>query len=160
VLLQPFSFGLDMNLGTPEVAGRLSLTQDELDQVRANVLQVGNTTAGTPFGANTVVKPATVNQLVLVGSGGTIQVLSEQLAGLLAGTIIPIPKLNVSTFSSASLDAEAAAKILPPGSIGVLFLQVPFVSGDEVNYKVEDFSKWTGGRMAALGTTTGPQSPR
>ena len=55
---------------------------------------------------------------------------------------------------------EEAAKMLPPGSIGTLFLQVPFVPVEEKKYKVEEVSKWTTGRIAASGTTAGPQTPR
>jgi hypothetical protein len=50
--------------------------------------------------------------------------------------------------------------MLPPGSIGTLFLQVPFVPVEEKKFKVEEVSKWTTGRIAASGTTAGPQTPR
>src|SRR5437588_655821 len=40
-ILQPFTAGLGIDLGS-ETAGKLSLTDAELDQVTAGVLQVGN----------------------------------------------------------------------------------------------------------------------
>jgi hypothetical protein len=49
---------------------------------------------------------------------------------------------------------------MEPHAIGTLFLQVPFVAVEAKKYKVEDVSKWATGRIAASGTTVGPQTPR
>ena len=89
-----------------------------------------------------------------------VQSLAGQLASFLAGTVLPTPRLEVASYSGGTIDLEEAAKLLPPGSIGTLFLQVPFVPVEEKKYKVEEVSKWTTGRIAASGTTAGPQTPR
>jgi hypothetical protein len=81
------------------------------------------------------------------------------LAGL-SSVIVPVPKLNTSTFSGAAVSTEEASQILPAGSIGTLWLLLPFPPPEERNYKVEDQSKWTSGRIAAVGSTAGPQSAR
>jgi hypothetical protein len=119
--------------------------------VTANVLQVGSTTAGNVTGS--LLRPATVNDLLIVSSSGINQVLQGQLAGLLAaGAVIPTPKVEVNNFSGATIDAEAAAKLLPPGSIGVLALQVPFAAEDEPVVQVEKISKWTRARGTTAAT--------
>jgi hypothetical protein len=84
---------------------------------------------------------------------------SAALAGLSSVTI-PAPKLDTSTFSGAAVSTEEAAQILPAGSIGTLWLLLPFPPPEEAQYKVEEQSKWTSGRIAAVGSTAGPQSPR
>ena len=82
--------------------------------------------------------------------------LSSSLSGLSA-VEIPVPRLETTTFSTASISVDEAAKILPPGSIGTLWLQIPFPPTEEKNYRIEGASKWTSGPIAAMGSTGGPQ---
>ncbi len=156
--LEPYSAGWNINLGS-EVAGYLSLKQSELNEVTANILQIGSLTTGNIFGEGSVVRPLTVNTIQFVGSGGTIQISSDQLAGL-SQVEIPVPRLETTTFSTASISLDQAAKILPPGAIGTLWLQIPFPPAKEENYRIEDISKWTSGPLAAMGSTSGPQVPK
>jgi hypothetical protein len=158
VLLQPVSPNKTLTMGT-KVPGEFSLTQNELNEVTSKILQVGNTTVANILGKTSVTTPLDVLQLVFVDDQTTTLASSSQLAGLLAGAILPAPKVQVASFSSAVIDVEAAAKILPPGSIGVLFLQVPFPPSQQELYKIEDVSKWAGGRITAAGTTV-PQSAK
>ena len=88
-----------------------------------------------------------------------LTVLATALAGL-SSVIVPTPKLDTTSFSGANVSAEEAAQILPAGAIGTLWLQLPFPPNEEKRYKVEDVSKWTSGRVAAVGSTAGPQSPK
>jgi hypothetical protein len=99
------------------------------------------------------------SKLFLFNGRITVQSLSAQLAALSA-VEIPVPKPDVSTFESAGVSGEEAAKILPSGSIGTLYLQVPFVSTKARRFKIEDASKWVSGRLAVYGTTAGPQGGR
>jgi hypothetical protein len=148
--------------GLPDITGDLNLTQTELNHVTAHTLTVGNSSAGDIDGAVTVTKPGTVDIFTIINgtSVQNVQSLAGQLASFLAGTVLPTPKLEVTSYSGGAIDLEEAAKMLPPGSIGTLFLQVPFVPVEEKKFKVEEVSKWTTGRIAASGTTAGPQTPR
>jgi filamentous hemagglutinin family protein len=161
-LIQPVTIGRRMHFGPTDITGDLNLTQAELNHVTAHTLTVGNSSAGDIDGAVTVTKPGTVDIFTIINgtSVQNVQSLAGQLASFLAGTVLPTPKLEVTSFSGGAIDLEEAAKMLPPGSIGTLFLQVPFVPVEEKKYKVEEVSKWTTGRIAASGTTAGPQTPR
>jgi hypothetical protein len=156
VLLQPITTGRNIVLGSKDPTA-LSFVQTELDKVTANDLRVGNPDSGAVSGFNLVTIPPNVKTFEAAGNNETISILSAQIAGLSAVTI-PAPRLDTSTFSGATISAEEAAKLLPPGAIGTLWLQVPFVQTPEDRYRIEDVSKWTGGRVAAAGTTTGPQT--
>ncbi|HUR45555.1 MAG TPA: hypothetical protein VMZ27_06695, partial [Candidatus Saccharimonadales bacterium] len=156
VLLQSLNPNRDIVLGA-KVPGKLSFSQDEVNRVTTDQLQIGNTDAGGISGFNTVTKPDSIKDFIAVGNGTTISIASGQIAGLSAVTI-PAPRLDSSTFSGSQVTAEEAAKLLPAGAIGTLWLQVPFVQTPEDRYRLEDVSKWTGGRVAAAGTTTGPQT--
>jgi hypothetical protein len=93
------------------------------------------------------------NRYISVGGVNNAS-LKSSLAGL-SVVNIPLPKLETVSFSGATIDAEEAAKILPPGCIGVLALQVPFPKSEEEAYQIEKYSKWTHqGIMAALHRTT------
>ena len=158
VLLQPFTANRTITMGT-KIPNAFSLTQNELNEVTSKILQIGNTLVANILGKTSVTTPLDVLQLVFVDTQTTTLASSSQLAGLLAGAILPAPKVQVASFSGAVIDVEAAAKILPPGSIGVLFLQVPFPPGHQELYKIEDVSKWTAGRITAAGTSV-PQSAK
>jgi hypothetical protein len=162
MLLQPFSLLRPLHFGPTDVAGSLNFSQGELDHITAHDLTIGNINTGPISGNATVVKPVTVGSLHILGGGIQIdvQLFANQLASLLAGAILPVPRIEVTSFSGAAIDVTEASKILPPGSIGTLFLQVPFIAVEEKKYKVEDASKWTTGRIAASGTTVGPQTAR
>lgn len=162
MLLQPFSLLRPLHFGPTDVAGSLNFSQGELDHITAHDLTIGNINTGPISGNATVIKPVTVGALHILGGGIQIdvQLFANQLASLLAGAILPVPRIEVTSFSGAAIDVTEASKILPPGSIGTLFLQVPFVAVEEKKYKVEDASKWTTGRIAASGTTVGPQTAR
>jgi hypothetical protein len=99
-----------------------------------------------------------VNSVIVRPSGEVFALSSASLAAL-SSAITPAPKLDTSSFSGSSVSTDEAAQILPAGSIGTLWLQLPFAPSSERRYKVEDLSKWTSGRIAAVGSTTGPQSP-
>lgn len=157
-IFQPFTTGLSANFGSP-IAGDLNLTQTELNQVTANVLQIGNNLSGAPANANLVVAPLTVHQLLILGGNSSITILSQQLAALSA-VETPAPTEQIAQFSSASLSLDEASKILPAGAIGTIWLQLPFPHETTRTYKVEDISKWTSGPMAAVGSTAGPQTAR
>ena len=161
-LLQPVTVGRHMHFGPTDVANDFNLNQNELNHVTARTLTVGNSSAGAIDGAVTVTKPGTVDNFTIVNgtSVQNVQSLAGQLASFLAGTTLPTPRLEVSSFSGAAIDLDKASKMMPPGSIGTLYLQVPFVPVEEKKYKVEEVSKWTTGRIAASGTTAGPQTPR
>jgi hypothetical protein len=158
-IFQPLTAGQVANLGSSFVAGDLNLSQAELNEVTANVLQIGNNSSGAPLGVGLVVAPITVNQLLIIGGNASFTILSQQLAALSA-VAIPAPKLDVAQFSGAALSLDEASKILPAGAIGTIWLQLPFPHEKKRVYKVEDMSKWTSGRVAAVGGTTGPQTPR
>ena len=162
MLLQPLSLLRPLHFGPTDVAGSLNFSQGELDHITSHDLTIGNVNTGPISGGATIVKPVTVDNLHILGGGVQIdvQLFANQLASLLAGAILPVPRVEVSSFSGAAIDTQEASKILPPGSIGTLFLQVPFVPVEEKKYKVEEVSKWTTGRIAASGTTAGPQTPR
>jgi len=83
---------------------------------------------------------------------------SAALSGLSSVTI-PAPKLDTTSFSTAALSAKDIDEILPAGSIGTLWLLLPFPPPEEEAYKVEN-AKWTSGRIAAVGSTAGPQTPK
>jgi hypothetical protein len=161
-LLQPVTSGRNLHFGSGEPANSLNLDQGELNHITARTLTVGNTSAGDVTGLGTVTKPGSVQTFTVINgtSEQNVQSLAGQLASFLAGTTLPTPRLEVSSFSGAAIDLEKAAKMMPPGSIGTLYLQVPFVPVEEKKYKVEEVSKWTTGRIAASGTTAGPQTPR
>jgi hypothetical protein len=148
--------------GSTDITGDLNLTQTELDHVTAHILTVGNSLAGDIDGGVAVTKPPHVDIFTIINgtSVQNVQSLAGQLASFLAGTVLPTPKLEVTSYSGGAIDLEEAAKMLPPGSIGTLYLQVPFVPVEEKKYKVEDISKWTTGQIATSGTTAGPQTPR
>ena len=152
----PWSISFDAN----NQNNALFLSQDEVNRFSAKTLQIGNITVLPIIGRDHISKPGSVLQLLLVDNSRTTQVFNSQLAQLLAGAILPVPKLDLTSFTGATIDAEAAAKILPPGSIGTLFLQVPFAEPERTTYKVEDVSKWTGGLLSIAGTTSGAQTPR
>jgi hypothetical protein len=158
-IFQPLTAGQVANLGSSFVAGDLNLSQAELNEVTANVLQIGNNSSGAPLGVGLVTAPLTVNQLLIIGGNASITILSQQLAALSAVSI-PAPKLDVAQFSSAALSLDEASKILPAGAIGTIWLQLPFPKEKQRVYKVEEISKWTSGRVAAVGGTAGPQTPR
>jgi hypothetical protein len=161
-LLQPVTTGRDLHFGPTDIANALNFNQDELNNITAHTLTIGSTSAGNVIGANTVSKPFTVDFFQIIGGTTVLNVqsLAGQLASFLAGTVLPTPRLQVASYSGGAIDLEEAAKMLPPGSIGTLFLQVPFVPVEEKKYKVEEVSKWTTGQIAASGTTAGPQTPR
>jgi hypothetical protein len=161
-LLQPLSLLRPLHFGSTDVAGSLNFSQGEIDHITAHDLTIGNINTGPITGGATIVKPVTVGALHILGGGIQIdvQLFANQLASLLAGAILPVPRVEVTSFSGAAIDVQEASKILPPGSIGTLFLQVPFVPVEEKKYRVEEISKWTTGRIAASGTTAGPQTPR
>jgi hypothetical protein len=161
-LLQPVSIGRDLHFGPDDIDNAMNFNQGELNNITAHTLTIGNSSAGDILGANTVTKPGTVEIFQIVGGTTVLNVqsLAGQLASFLAGTILPTPRLEVTSYSGGAIDLEEAAKMLPPGSIGTLFLQVPFVPVEEKKFKVEEVSKWTTGRIAASGTTAGPQTPR
>ena len=158
-IFQPLTAGLVANLGPSFVAGDLNLSQAELNEVTANILQIGNNASGAPVGIGLVTAPITVNQLLIIGGNASFTILSQQLAALSA-VAIPAPKLDVAQFSSAALSLDEASKILPAGAIGTIWLQLPFPQEKRRIYKVEEISKWTSGRIAAVGGTSGPQTPR
>jgi hypothetical protein len=158
-VFQPLSAGHIANLGPSFVAGDLNLSQAELNEVTANILQIGNNASGPPLGVGLVTAPLTVNQLLIIGGNASITILSQQLAALSA-VEIPTPKLDVAQFSSASLSLDEASKILPAGAIGTIWLQLPFPHEKKRIYKVEEVSKWTSGPVAAVGGTAGPQTPK
>jgi filamentous hemagglutinin family protein len=162
VVLQPVTIGRDIHFGTDERANALNLSQAELDRISARQLTIGSLTAGDVTGAHSQPPNVTVSPINILSAGARtdFDVVANQLSSLLAGAILPVPKLEVTSFSGAAIDASEAAKILPPGAIGTLFLQVPFISVEAKKYKVEEVSKWTTGRIAASGTTAGPQTPR
>jgi hypothetical protein len=110
--------------------------------------------SGTP----TENPPGAVTGSVQV-NGGTASLLSQAIANL-SQVNIPVPKLDAISYSGASISTDVAAQLLPPESVGTLSLQLPFPRERQSLYKIEDISKWTSGRLAAAGTTTGPQSPR
>jgi filamentous hemagglutinin family protein len=158
VLLQPITTGRNIVLGTKD-ANALSFTQPELDKITANDLRVGNPNSGGVSGFNLVTIPPNVKTFEAAGNNTTISILSAQIAGLSAVTI-PAPRLDTSTFSGSQITAADAAKLLPAGAIGTLWLQLPFVQEPEDRYRIEDVSKWTGGRVAVAGATTGPQTAK
>jgi len=161
-LLQPVTTGRDLHFGPDDVDNTLNFSQGELNFVTAHTLTIGSSSAGDVLGAGTVSKPPTVQFFQIIGGTTVLNVqsLAGQLASFLAGTVLPTPRLEVTSYSGGTIDLEEAAKMLPPGSIGTLFLQVPFVPVEEKKFKVEEVSKWTTGRIAASGTTAGPQTPR
>jgi hypothetical protein len=161
-LLQPVSTGRRMHFGAGENLNEFNLNQNELNLISAHVLTVGNTSAGDIDGAVTLNKPESIQIFTIINgtSQQNVQSQAGQFASFLAGTVLPTPRLEVASYSGGTIDLEEAAKLLPPGSIGTLFLQVPFVPVEEKKYKVEEVSKWTTGRIAASGTTAGPQTPR
>src|SRR4029450_5386246 len=69
VVLQPFSAGTLIDLGT-KTAGRLSLTESELDLFTVPTLEIGSTDAGNLI-LTGAITPATATTVVLV-SGATI----------------------------------------------------------------------------------------
>jgi hypothetical protein len=93
----------------------------------------------------------TVNGNRYINVGGVdSSTLGRSMAGL-SVINIPLPRLEAVSFTGATIDAEEAAKILPPGSIGVLSLQVPFPPSQKEEYQIEKYSKWTyQGILAAL----------
>jgi filamentous hemagglutinin family protein len=162
-LLQPVTPGRDLHFGPTDIANAMNFNQGELNFVTAHTLTIGSSSAGNVIGAGTVSKPPTVQFFQIIGGTTVLNVqsLAGQLASFLAGTVLPTPRLEVASYNGGAIDLEEAAKMLPPGSIGTLFLQVPFVPvEEEKKYKVEEISKWTTGRIAASGTTAGPQIPR
>jgi hypothetical protein len=147
---------------TADTGGELSFNQDELNNIHAHTLTIGNTAAGDINGIGTVSKPGTVEIFRVIGgsSSVSVQAFASQFASFLSGTALPTPRLEVTTFSGAAIDLDEASKIMEPNAIGTLFLQVPFVPVNEAKYRIEEGSKWTTGRIAASGTTAGPQTPR
>jgi hypothetical protein len=155
VLLQPVTAGRAIVF--PTTPGALSFSQGELNQITADTVQVGNSFAGPVSGGHSV-SPISFNKLIIIGGGQNLQTLSEQVAGLSAVSgVVLAPKLRTVNLTGATVSSEEAAKILEPGAIGTLWLQLPFPQNKEENFVIEDIGKWTSGRIAAAGTTTGPQ---
>jgi len=127
------------------------LDVDDVDIGQKAQITVDDCTSPLPAGS--IVK--------LFGGTATIQVAANSFAAL-AAVDIPVPKPDTASFGGSDMSAEDAAKILPSGSIGTLWLQVVPLSKPEEkrNYKVEDASKWVSGRVAAFGSTAGPQTAR
>ena len=161
-LLQPVTSARNLHFGPTDAGGAMNFNQGELDHITARTLTIGNSTAGDIIGASSVNKPPNVDTFKIVNGTSqlNVQSLAGQLASFLSGSALPMPKLEITSFSSGAIDLDEAAKMLPPGSIGTLYLQVPFVAVEAKKYKVEDISKWTTGRIAAIGTTAGPQTAR
>jgi hypothetical protein len=137
----------------------LSLTKADLNEITGNILTIGNGTVLTINGEGnaTSVPAPDVNSVVFVNNVGTssITVASSDFSAL-STVVIPPPQLNVSSFSSASLSVDEISKILPPGSIGTLWLQLPFETKKEKRYRVEDLAKWVSGPIASVGSAGGP----
>jgi hypothetical protein len=158
VLLQQITSGRNILLGGKDV-NALSFTQPELENIKTRQLQVGNTDAGAVTGFNSVQKPTSIKDFIAVGNKTTISIASGQIAGLSAVTI-PAPRLDTSTLSGGEVTGDDAAKLLPAGAIGTLWLQLRFPPVPEERYRIEDISKFTGGRVAAAGATAGPQTAK
>ncbi len=174
VRLQPVTGGQKIHFGNNHEDNSMNFSQAELDRIAAHELfvgSVGTVDAGDSSGTHNTGRPGDDgkfhfdipfdNDHVLnAGRRGASATVANQLSSLLAGAILPIPRLEVTSFSGSGIDSADAAKMMEPDAIGTLFLQVPFVPVEEKKYKVEEISKWTAGRIAASGTTAGPQSPR
>ena len=155
VFLQAVTAGRPITF--PKAAGAFGFDQGELNLISADTVQVGNSSAGPVSGGHNV-SPISFNKLVIIGGGQNLQTLSEQVAGLSAVSgVVLAPKLRTVNLTGAAVTSEEAAKILEPGAIGTLWLQLPFPPSKEEHLVIEDIGKWTGGRIAAAGTTTGPQ---
>jgi hypothetical protein len=127
-----------LNLGNFKIEGDLTILSG------GNVTQTGALTIGGQISIN----------------GVSSKLLSQSIINDISVFNIPLPKLDTISYSGASISVDEAAKILPPGSIGTLWLQLPFPPEKEPVDKVEDNSKWTSGRLAAAGSTAGPQTGR
>jgi len=117
-------------------------------------VSVNNTVNGSPGTVLTIdyiLTPPNVTDL-----NGFLQALSA-----LSSVNIPLPKLESFSFASATMSNEEAKRLLPESSTGELFLQLPMQpSFVELRARVEENSKWTSGRVAASGSTAGPQTPQ
>src|SRR5262249_34322956 len=127
VLLQPFSAGRPINLGT-KTAGQLSLTGAELNRVTAALLSIGNAAAGA-ITVSSAISPANAATLTLVSassisgsgtvtvanfrltSGGAITLTGANdvtnLAANISGAGQPFAFTDVNGFTVGSVDSVA-----------------------------------------------------
>jgi len=143
----------------------------ELHRISANTLVIGSATVNqaavdpllhihnAPGNNTDSAGLIDVNFIILPANQFALRSFAEEFASL-SSVNIPLPKLESFNFSGANLTAEEAKRLLPEGSTGELFLQLPMPKLQQAQFKVEDNSKWTAGRVAASGSTAGPQTPQ
>ncbi|MDB6122849.1 MAG: Autotransporter-associated beta strand repeat protein, partial [Pedosphaera sp.] len=103
-IVQQLSAGRAIDLGS-ETAGKLSLTDSELDLITAGVLQVGNASAGS-ITISAAISPANVNTLALVNNGA----ISETGAGAVTVNNLRLSTPGAVTLNGANhVDTLAAA---------------------------------------------------
>jgi len=90
------------------------------------------------------------SQLLL--AGGSLEANQAANAGAAAAGAVSLatPRVDLAVVSSVALGSEAAKNILPAGSIGVLFLQLPFEFNPEGRAKIEESPKFFTARGAAV----------
>jgi filamentous hemagglutinin family protein len=174
VFLQPIT-GTIIDVGGISPAGQgdpFVIDSAELHNISANTLVIGsanvnqaavdpllhiNNAPGNNFDTG---GPIDVNFIILPANQFALRSFAEEFAAL-SSVNIPLPKLEAFNFASAGMSNEEAKRLLPESSIGELFLQLPMRPSMEVlSAKVEENSKWTSGRVAASGSTAGPQTPQ
>ena len=98
VLLTNAAAGVAIDLGTAPGGGVLGLTQASLNEVTANVLRIGSSTAGALTITAPISAPAGWNTLTLINNGA----ISEQ-----AGDSLTVANLRVSSAGPVALDAAS-----------------------------------------------------
>jgi hypothetical protein len=126
-ILENSTAGEQIDVGT-NTPGSVGLTQSELNNVTAAVLQIGSSTAGAITISAAIINPATWNLLTLINNGS----ITEAAAGSLT-----VPNLRVSstgpvTLTSANNVGTLAANTTNPFSFnnGTNLLTIGVVDGD------------------------------
>jgi hypothetical protein len=149
--LQPFQDGTLINLGGPDAANTLGLTDGELDNVTAGVVRVGNADAGS-ISITDAISPFATNQLELVTGASILDMhggpdLTVTRLGMVAGDGIGVSE----TVETAVSNLEATTDT---GGIAILNAGPLTIGG--VNSTLAGISVATSGdiSISANGTIT------
>ncbi|MDG2989843.1 filamentous hemagglutinin N-terminal domain-containing protein [Candidatus Synechococcus calcipolaris G9] len=127
VTLRPFTDGREIDLGT-ETAGKLSLVSDELNNITAGILQIGDANSGS-IQISAPLSPTNTNTLQLVTGQGISQTAGANLA-----------IANLGLIAQGNVDLESSGN-----AIGTLALNI---TGNNHEFKFNNTQNYVIGAVA------------